>query len=94
MRRLRKSEDRAVVFGADEIFRDWTAGGSNAALLVACQIGAYLFPTGTLIRRTEHVIAGCEEHIGVVRRKHNREGPLEAVFEILGRPAAGGFGPD
>src|SRR6185503_17258463 len=94
MRRLREGKDRAIVFGADKILRDRAARGSHAALIGASQIGANLLPTGTIIKRTKHMIAGREEHIGVMRRKHDREGPLETISEILGRPAAGRLGPD
>src|SRR5579883_888236 len=40
------------------------------------------------------MIAGGEKDMWIVRREHNREGPLEAVLQVAGGPAAGSLGPD
>src|SRR3546814_1344367 len=56
-----------------------------------------LFPYTTLFRSVagaEHVVAAGVEGAAVMRREHDREGPGEAVFQVLRRDAGGFLRPD
>src|SRR5262249_45209688 len=86
-RRLREGENRAVILGARIVLRDLAARGFLLRHIVARQVRAGYLPTRALVRRAEHVIAGDIEDVRIVRREHDRRGPVETAPDTLRAPA-------
>jgi hypothetical protein len=61
--------------------------------LVQAEIGRDALPAHALVARAEHAVAADIERAGIMRREHDREGPGEAVFQVLGRDARRFLGP-
>ena len=92
-RRLVERVDHAAVFDTDVVRRQ-AAGDLLPVLVVRRKVRTDYLPALAPVRRAVHVLAGHEERIRVVRREQQRERPLEAVLQRLGRPSAGALRPD
>ena len=92
--RLGEREDRAVVLRAGVVLGDWSAGGAELAFVVAREVGADALPGRPLVGGSEDAIAGRVQDVRVVRRVHDRRGPLESVPQRLGALACARLGPD
>ena len=73
-------EDGVVVFGAGIVEGNFAAGGLLLALVVASEVGADGRPVHAAVGGFEEALAAVVERVGIVRREHERGGPLEAMF--------------
>src|SRR5262249_39754482 len=86
-RRLHHREDSAVVLDAGVVFGYWSSGRTLFGLIVSREIFADLLPALSFIGRLEQNVRRSVKGVGVMRRKYDREIPLETVFQIRGSPA-------
>ena len=77
----------AVVLRAAGVQGDRPAGGAELVGRRAGEVGADRLPALPLVGAAEHPVAAGVEHVRIVRREADREGPPEAVPE-LPRPDA------
>src|SRR5262249_19342897 len=73
---------------------DLAARGALARAVVEAQVGRDALPAHALVLGAEHAVAAGIERLRIVRREHDREGPGEAVLQVLGRDAGRLFRPD
>ena len=78
--RLGEREDGAVDLGARGVLVDRPARGAKLLGVVAGQVGADRPPGVAVVARAEDALAAGVEHVGIVRRERDGEGPLEAVL--------------
>ncbi len=92
--RFRHREDGVVVFDACIVLGDDATSGPLLRLIVAREVQADGHPGLALIRGLEQDVAGRVEHLGVVRRKHDGEVPLEAILHAFRAVTHGVIGID
>ena len=83
-RRLGNGEHRVVVFHAGDVERDRPAGGLLLALVIAREIRTDGCPARAMVGALKNYFSSGVEHIGIVRRKQNRFGPLKTMLEFAG----------
>ena len=88
-RRFRDGEDGVVVLDARDVLRDRSAGGGLLGLVVAGQVPAHGGPALAPVARLEQPLRTPVERLGIVRRHHERRGPVEAMLEVGSRAPRG-----
>ena len=83
----------AVVLGPARVAGDGAAGGAELVRGRAGQVGAHRLPVLSLVDGAEQPVAAGVEHVRVVRREPDREGPPEPVPELTRPHSAVVFGP-
>src|SRR5439155_14576123 len=69
------------------------AGGAFFRLVVARQVAGDRLPALPLVRRAEDDVGAGVQHVGIERRQHYGERPLEAVLQVRGAPPHRVVGP-
>ncbi len=80
--RFGQRKHRVVILDRSDVVRQRTATWLLFRFVVAREIAADLRPALSVIRRFENAFARCVNHIGVMRRKHERRDPLKTMDEI------------
>ena len=88
-----EGEDGVVVFDAGVVLRDRPAGRCLLRLIVARQIGADGLPALAFVGGLHQHVGADVERLGIVRRKGDREAPLEAILQRVRAVAHGVIGP-
>ena len=91
-RRLGDRKEHRHVLNKQVVDHD-TAGRLLLSAVVRGKIGGDQRPALTTVRRLVHELRAHIHRVVIVRRDGDREGPLEAVFEILRRDAVSRFRP-
>ena len=82
-----------VDLGAGAFAGDRPAGRPLPLARVQAQVGRDALPAHALVAAAEHAVAAGIDRPRIVRREDDREGPGEAVLQILRRDARGLLGP-
>ena len=85
--RLNHREDGVVHLDASVVLGDRAAGRLLLRFVVAREIGRDDGPTLAFVRGLKQDFAGVVERVWLVRRKHDRLGPLEAMLQVCHSPA-------
>ena len=93
MRRFGDAGAGRMHLGAGAFAGDLAAGMALPRAIVEAEVGRDSLPAHALVAAAEHVVAAGIERAAVVRREHDREGPGEAVFQVLRRDAGRFLGP-
>src|SRR5215472_11003822 len=80
--RFRQREHRVVILDRGDVIRQRATTWLLLRLIVAREIATDLCPALSAIRRFENAFACCVNHIGVMRRNHERRDPLKTMDEI------------
>ena len=83
VRRRRHAGAGGMHFGAGRVMRERAAGIALAAGIVQAQVGRNGGPARAFIARAKNAVAAGIQRLGVTRRKHQREGPGEAVLQVF-----------
>src|SRR3954452_4029648 len=90
--RFGDGKDGVVVLGARVIDVDGSSGRLLLALVVAREVRTDGIPMHSAVRGFEETLATVIERVGIVRRNHDRSGPLEAMLEVGCATAIAEFG--
>src|SRR5579875_210264 len=82
--RFAERKDSVVDLSSGIVLGKRTARRTLFRFIVTGQIGANDLPAMSAVSRAEQMVAADVEHIWVVWRKFDREGPLEAVLQSIG----------
>ena len=91
-RRLGDPHDHPCILHADVVRRESTRA-THPRAIIAREVGADQLPTLPVVARDMHMLTACVERLGIMRRDMDREVPLEAVLQLVGRMADRRLGP-
>ena len=93
MRRFDDAGAGRMDLGAGAFAGHRAAGMALPLALVQAEVGRDALPAHALVAAAEHAVAADIERARIVRREHDRKGPGEAVFQVLGRDTRRFLGP-